>query len=229
MNKGIYELIVSVEVYSFFNYTQDYVFMRDSLSKIDEKTMYSLDASSFFKSYEKFIYSRIRDLFEEEHGFSPTDIALGEGGIHVNKPDGEPIRALFKKIDVKDKQIDIEDIIMNRMMQGNLKTLYQCDKARNTSDDYDSLFAGLDENLLERIEIDAYSACDVKLIWDWIKTSNRKYPLMRFLLNNPNNNDYSEMRDIFNETIPSKERIHEERAVLYRKNEYTYRSPYNDD
>lgn len=229
MNKEIYELIISIEVYSYFNITQDYVFMRDSLSKIDEKTMSFFDASSFFRFHEKYMHGRIRGAFEEDHGFSPTGIALGEDGIYIKKPDGNPIRALFKNIDSKDKRIALDDIIMNRMLQGNLGTLYQCDKLRNTNGNYNSFFYGLDDSLLERIEIGAYNAEDVKFIWEWIKSSNRKYPLIRFLLNNPDNYSFSEMNDIFNETIPSKERTREERTFSSKPIEYTYRPPYNDD
>lgn len=229
MNKAIYELIISIEVYSFFNYTQDYVFMRDSLDKIDDTTMRSLDASSFFKAHEKFIYSRICSSFEEKYGFSPTGIALGKDGIRINKPNGEQIRALFKKIDLNNCKIDLDDIIMNRMMHGNLKTLYECDKKRKDMEDYDSFFAGLDDSLLERIEIDAYDANDVVLVWNFIKSSKRKYPLMRFLLDSPKDNDFSEKWDLFNETIPSKEVIYQERPVLSRETEHVYRYPYNDN
>ena len=114
-------------------------------------------------------------------------------------------------------------------MHGNLKTLYECDKKRKDMEDYDSFFVGLDDSLLERIEIDAYNANDVLLVWNFIKSSKRKYPLMRFLLASPKDNDFSEKWDLFNETIPSKEVIYQERPVLSRETEHVYRHPYNDN
>lgn len=225
----IYELIVNVEILSFFNDTQEYALMRDTLSRIDEKTYSFSDARAFFEYHKKYLYRMLARDFENQHGFSPTDINLGESGIYVLKKNDHPKRALFKNIDFKGEQVKLEDIIIYRMMCGNLSTLYQCDKERTRNGDYDSFFEGLPEGLLDKIETECCTNSDVKMLWEWLGKSSRRYPLMRFLLTNPNDYDYFEMRDKFNLMIPSRESRHEEKKTSSRSIEYNYRPPYNDD
>lgn len=218
-------LIISVEVYSFFNQTNDYVFLKAPLERIDEETYFYEDAKSFFESNKKNIYLKIRNEFERENCCSLTDISLGVNGVYIEK-DGKRIRPLFKKIDIGDRQYNLEDIILKRLYDGNLKILYLCDSLRSINGDFDSFFKSSDVDILNRIEPEDGNIEDIRIIWERLKNSKRIYSLMRFLLFDPNKVDFYIAKDYFFENIPNREKQRESSNYVPK---VSYRSPYKDD
>lgn len=213
MGKKIYELVISIEVLSFVNHTNEYIYERGILSTLDERTYNYLDAKNFFDANKRFLYLRIRDEFEREYGYSPTDILLGENGVYIQeeiidekgKIQYITKRALFKKIDYDGKSFELSDIIKKKLYKGNIKKFYDCDQFRCELGGYDSFFIGLDNSLLSRIKMDRYTSEDVVWLWEWIKDSKRLCPLMRFLLMDLDKYE-GNLNELFFETIPAREK-----------------------
>lgn len=230
MGKEIYKLKISIEVLSFFNETNDYIYFQGPLDEIDKQTYIYQDAPRFFNAKKKYIEGQIRGVYEREHVYSPTGINLGGNGVYIVKCENNEekiIRPLFKKIDVGEQRYDLSDIIKNRLYKGNIRKFYECDQFREALGDYDSFFVGLDNTLLSRIMTDNYCKNDVIWVWEWIKNSKRIYPLMRFLLMDLKHFN-GDLNKYYYEKIPAKENP---TIVSTQSDErlYTYRSPYKDD
>lgn len=231
MGKEICELKVSTEILSFLNHTDEIPQMSATLDRIDEMTYSYENAQSFFDYFIKSNKRRISDDFERENGYSPTGYLLGENGIYVLK-DGQKKRALFQNIQIGDKEYPLEEIILSRLFNGNLTQLYLCDKFRNSQGEYDSLFAGLDNQYIEKLELTICDARDIRMIWNFLKNSKRKYQIMRFVL--PDLKKYEgDLNDLFYKEIPAHENYQDGgRENIVVKTEGASRSywkPYNDD
>lgn len=236
MGKKIYELVISIEVLSFINHTKEYTCERGVLSTLDERTHNYLDAQSFFDANKRFLYLKVRDEFEREYGYSPTDILLGENGVYIReevtdeKGETQYItkRALFQNIDYAGKSFELSDIIKKKLYKGNIKKFYECDQFRCELGGYDSFFDGLDNSLLDRIKMGIYTSGDVVWLWEWIKDSKRICPLMRFLLMDLDKFE-GNINEYFYEAIPEREKIEVEKRPRTEETTYSYRPPYKDD
>lgn len=231
MGKEICELKVSTEILSFFNHTDEITQISATLDRIDEMTYSYENAQSFFDYFIKTKKSRISNDFERENGYSPTGYLLGENGIYVLK-DGQKKRALFKNIQIGDKEYPLEEILLSRLYNGNLIQLYLCDQFRSLREEYDSLFAGVDNYYIEKLELMAWNAQDLRETWNFLKNSNRKYQIMRFVL--PDLKNYEgDLNELFYEEIPSHENYRDgDRQNSQVKNDSvqrTYRWPFNND
>lgn len=232
MENNKYKLVVSTEVLSFFNHTVEYVMKEGSLEDIDDITYTYRNEESFFNYFAKCQTRELRNEFEREHGFSPTEYLLGENGVYITKDD-KKIHPLYKNIKIQDKEYSLEDIILSRLYNGNLLQLYLCDKYRASTSDYDSFFSWLDESYFERIELGTYDANDVRMVWGWIKDSKRRYQLMRFLMRDYRKYE-GDISKLFMESIPAHENYRNQNRVVERNSqplayEYNYRPPYKDD
>lgn len=228
MQKEMCELVVSVFVYSFFNKTVEFVFLKDTLDKIDTLTSRYKNKEQFFSDNKRYIASRITSDFEQENGFSPTSMELGEGGIYIKKGERK-ISPLFDKIG----QYDIEDVVASFLSKGNLLPFYKCDKRRMDDDyTYESFFAEFDEDSKERLDKDIVTSKEIMLTLSTILLSTRRNPAVRFILTKTDNRPFKELYKLFCETIPDMEvvsppvREEKKSSVIY---EYNYRHPYRDD
>lgn len=227
MQNEMCELVVSVYVYSFFNKTVEFVFLKDTLDKIDTLTSRYKNKEQFFSDNKRYIASRITSDFEQENGFSPTSMELGEGGIYIKKGERK-ISPLFSKIG----NYDLEDVVASYMSKGNLLTFYNCDKRRMDDDyTYESFFAEFADESKERLDKGIVTSKEVMYSLSAILLSTRRNPAVRFILTKTDNRSFKELYKLFCETIPDMEVVsppvrEKKSSVIY---EYNYRPPYRDD
>jgi len=223
MSTQICELIISVEIYSFFNHTLECPFKRDSLAKIDELTYRAQDAREFFQKNKKEIEQKVTILFKQKYSYALTDIELGKNGVYILEK-GEKKRPLFKKIEYRHTQIDLENLILSRLYRQNLVLLYACDQYRKEIEDYASVFEDFDESFLKRIQSVQFTEEDVWLFWNSIKASSRFYFLLRFLAS-----DYSHYKgDVIHSFLKILAKEEKENTKRYEY-DMNYRFPYNND
>ncbi len=151
------KLVVNLKVYHFNMEEREYILRFGSLSIIDAYTYKFKNKYDFFDSVKNYIYDEIKVEFLDKVGIFPTDIELGEKGIYVLRGDKE-YQALFSDILIGRNFCPLENIAIKKMLNGSLKCLYQMDKKRRTEPGYQSLFEGIDESLLEVLEVSSPSA-----------------------------------------------------------------------
>ena len=224
--------MVSTEIYSFVNHTIEVLMQETPLEQIDDLTYRYQNIHDFFEYFLQVKKYLVRQEFERENGFSPSGYGLGKNGIYILK-DGEKIRPLFKKIEIKGVEYPLDEIILSRLYEENLLQLYECDKFRCQLGDYDSFFSELHPSEIEMLELGVFNAHEVRKIWAMLKQSTRIYPLMRFLINSYKNYEGS-VNEIFCELVPAHEHpnLGNNSSRNYNGNlrmTNTYRPPYKDD
>ena len=237
MERTICELVLNIKAFGFFDVTDNYVYMRDTLENIDKFTSKYRSKEHFFNDIKKSISPKIDAAIVAEHGFSTTEIELIGDGVFIRKA-GRNISPLYSHIG----GYPLEDVILKRMYDGSLTALFRCDELRANSTTYDTLFTDIEYDSIDRIDAGIPTIQDVKYFWSSLQLSNRLYPTIRFLLTNLKDKDIDSMRvmnelyESFCELIPD----FDESDYMYDSarreskpegsgNPRSYRYPYRDD
>lgn len=217
-------LCISLSLYGLEPQTIEFKYLTSTLERVDKMTYAYLNKEDFFNNKKSEILKRLR-LEEKNYNIhiQPTDIELN-GEIYVLKEEKQ-IHPLFQEITRKSQIIRLEDLIKKRMLEGNLISLYICDKKRQANDEYESIFVGCPEVLLIKLEMNSLKVKDIENIWDFLKTKKRIYSIMRLLLLKA---PMFIIEEKFNTDIPLLEECYHVKSSDDQKLE-KYRYPYKND
>jgi hypothetical protein len=223
MYQGVAQLIIPVKIYSFQITYINYTYRIDIIKNIDKETIKYNSEQDFFNTHKEKILKDIENK-KDKYGISMSvvDIELGENGIYILKQN-KIIRSLFKNIKTVNGTIALEDIVKYKMRNNNLEILYDIDKMYRCNDNYESIFRGCNNEILEYLE-EGFVIPAVDRTWTFLNTKNRFCEIIRFLLLDKTK---EEMTILFPKIISPFEnpKINLENEEITRN----YRLPYKDD
>lgn len=235
MQNVICELVLDITAFGFYDVSNKFVYLRDTLENLDKITSKFRSKEQFFNSIKKSIHPKVSAAVEADHGFSTTDIVLGSEGIFIRK-NGKKISPLYSHIG----EYPLKDVVFKRMYDGSLTAFYRCDLKRCNSDlEYETFFLDFDDKSQDRIGEYVPTLQDMNYFWAAINLSNRYFTAVRFLLTNLKGVDLDDMTvmdelyESFCSLIPQTNKLGHEGA-FYRRDPIKpksreYRYPYKDD
>ncbi len=228
----ICSLVLKLTVYpkDIFVDVKEFVLKVDSLLKLDLYTFQYQDKFELFNREKERILKKIIDEYVNIFGLVPVDIALAEEGVIVRKQ-GKQLQPLFQNIIYDNKPISLKMLVLSRMVKGNLKAFYECDKKRQEENNYQSFFDGKLKYVAKRLATGSEKNTDYEYVFNDILLKKRCPQVLRFLLN-----DFKklEMDSVYNIYLSSVDDCDEPRALLERTTKenpkgYYYRYPYRND
>jgi hypothetical protein len=223
MYQGVAELIIPIKIYSFQITYINYTYQIDIIKNIDKETIKYNSEQDFFNAHKEKILKDIENK-KDKYGISMSvvDIELGENGIYILKQN-KIIRALFKNIKTINGTVALEDIVKYKMRNNNLEILYDLDKMYRCNDNYESIFLGCNNEMLEYLE-EGFVIPVVDRTWLFLNTKKRFGEIVRFLLLDKTK---EEMTILFPKIISpfEKPKPNLENEEITRN----YRLPYKDD
>ena len=220
------KLVVNLKVYHFNMEAREYILRFGSLSIIDAYTYKFKNKYDFFDSVKNYIYDEIKVEFLDKVGIFPIEIELGEKGIYVLRGDNE-YQALFSDILIGGHFYPLENIAIKKMLNGSLKCLYQMDKKRRMELGYQSLFEGIDESLLEILEVSSPSVSLCCYFYRELYKKRRFVSVLRILLTDVGQSDFDSLYEQFYFNVDGMEEIRRHDAVVDERK--VYRCPYKND
>lgn len=200
-----------------------YVFTHANLGQVDKLTYSYKNADEFFEAKKNELLNRLRKEALNKGTIPPTDIELGSEGVYISKGERK-ILPLFKEIQVKGIEIKLEDLVKKNMLNGNLLTLYICDTKRQFDQEYVSIFKIYPKYLLEKIALDCCDKEDINMIFEFMKSDERFFSIIRFLLRKGTPN---ELEEKFMTDIPNQKGVHQNLEKSSKLERLRY--PYIDD
>lgn len=160
----------------------DFEYKKDQLSAIDKLTYFYRNEEEFFESKKEELMNKIKAqsaLYNLQ--IQPVNIELGSNKIYIQKGE-KKIHPMFQELQVKNQTLKLEDIIKKRMINGSLNNLFKCDKNMQAISEYQSIFEGCSEIVLDKLELNLCDKEDIDYLFAFFKSKNRAYSIFRLLL-----------------------------------------------
>lgn len=225
---NIVSLIIHLKIYGFVEQTREITFTSDVLSTIDKLTFPFENANDFLEKNQEIIRKKLEKESNLNEIIAYTDFI--ELNTKVKNPlyivkENRNIQPLFQNIIFQRKQENLESLIKNRLKNNWLKTLWTLDCEAKTTLEYESIFKDCDRKVLAKIKANLLNEEDIRSIWEFFKTKNRFYDIIRFLLLE---GDELTLTSYFLENFPFKE-YETGRDFTRSRKVVEYRFPYKDD
>lgn len=198
-------------------------YKKGSLEYIDDQTMKYWNKIKFFEQEKSNIQRTIKRQEKELNIIiPPTDIILDSSTnspIYIEENERK-ISPLFQTIQIHGKSILLTEYLYP-LFKAKLYVMYQLDKECTKNVEYISLFKGLEEQILEHLELGFGFVTEQEYvsIFNFLKQKGRYSSIARYLLSN-----------IWKMPLkPYNQRPEQKPLALSRTNENTYRSPYKEE
>lgn len=222
------KLMICLKLYEFVEQTRELTFTTDSLSAIDKLTFPFENANDFVEKNKEIIRKKLERESRQSEIMAYTDFI--ELNMEMSNPmyivkESKKIQPLFQNILFQGKQENLENLIKKRLKNKWLKILQTLDDEAKITFEYESIFKDCDRRILAKIEADLVNEEDIHYIWQFLRTKNRFYAILRFLLLE---GDAITLAGYFLENFPFREYETEKVYTRTRKG-VKYRLPYKDD
>ena len=179
--KDSVKLIIHINAYGLESQEIDFIYLEDSIEKIDNLTLKYLNDELFFLKNKESILLKIK-MAKNKYGFSisPVDIELGAQKIYILKGNRK-IRTLFQEITFRNQIVALEDLIKNNLKIGGLRNLIKCDQYFMSKDEYVSLFANCNKRIIYSLTFDLITNGLIEELYDYFKIQKYFSKLIRFL------------------------------------------------
>lgn len=196
-----------------------YQYPLKTLGEIDATTLSYLNVYDFFYDRKESITGNIRHKKEKyEIEIAPTDIELMD--IYLKKGD-KKIAILFQRLQRKNQEYDLLEVVKNELFRGKIFTLYNADKINCQNPEYETVFDGASHLFLEHLELGLFKPIELAAFFEQLREKKRFPALIRFILSNN-----SKPEDIpIRENLSRKDKNEINDFIRERK----CRTPYKDD
>lgn len=183
MNKPSCKLLLYIKTQSFEDKIVEFCYKCDVLEEIDKLTYNYKDEFAFFNEKKKEILKELnKNKKRYSLDFHVVDIELATKRIIILK-ENYPIRPFFQNIIYKGNTINQEMLLIKKMYQGNLISVYNLNKEWEIKYGGESIFEGIDSHIVNCLEFGVnitYEDC-VKVL-NHFKSKNYFFQMARLLL-----------------------------------------------
>lgn len=199
------KLMICLKSYGFTTNDIKIVYETGTLSNLDLLTHPFQDVTDFFLKNQESIINRIKrqiPLYEVNVNFDFLELNSEiDNPIYIEK-DQTILPALLKTMKTEEGEVSLEYFIKKHLMNNGLYLLHLCDSFLQPDIEYESIFKNCDKRIYAKIKANLVNEQDIDYVWNFLKTKNRFYSVIRFLLNSEN---LENIVDCFSKMIPLKE------------------------